>query len=77
MIYPSTHYSRPSPRIRCTDDSKYDGSAFMIPGLALGKLYGNSILVLLNNRFTIPGEGNAFHPEFEIPESYRRSTLEP
>jgi hypothetical protein len=29
--------------------------AFMIPGLALSKVYGNSILALLNSRLRIPG----------------------
>jgi hypothetical protein len=29
--------------------------AFIIPGLALGKVYGNSILALLNSRLRIPG----------------------
>lgn len=46
----------------------------MIPGLSLGKLYGNSMLVLLNNRFTIQGGRNAQHPEFDIP-SYRRPDI--
>ncbi|KAF9448374.1 hypothetical protein P691DRAFT_669516, partial [Macrolepiota fuliginosa MF-IS2] len=40
--------------------------AFMIPGLSLSKLYGNSILVLLNNRFTISGGRNTPHPDFDI-----------
>jgi len=46
----------------------------MIPGLSLGKLYGNSMLVLLNNRFTILDGRNAQHPDFDIP-SYRRPDL--
>jgi len=46
----------------------------MVPGLSLGKLYGNSMLVLLNNRFTILDGRNAQHPEFDIP-SYRRPDL--
>ncbi|EKM75693.1 hypothetical protein AGABI1DRAFT_102709 [Agaricus bisporus var. burnettii JB137-S8] len=37
---------------------------FTIPGLTLGKLYSNSILVLLNNRFTIAGGRN--EPAFEF-----------
>jgi len=47
---------------------------FMIPGLSLGKLYANSMLVLLNNRFTILGGRNTQHPDFDIP-SYRHSVL--
>lgn len=50
----------------------YNSSTLMIPGLTLGKLYSNSILVLLNNRFTIIGGRNAPHPDFDIV-SYRRS----
>ncbi|KAF9451797.1 hypothetical protein P691DRAFT_662504, partial [Macrolepiota fuliginosa MF-IS2] len=45
---------------------------FIILGLSLNKLYGNSILVLLNNRFTIFGGRNAPHPDFDIV-SYHRS----
>lgn len=49
-------------------------NSFVIPGLSLGKIYGNSILVLLNNRFTIPEGRNAHHPEFDIP-LYRGSAV--
>lgn len=49
-------------------------SWYLIPGLALGKLYGVSMLVLLNNRFTILGGRNSAHPDFDIP-SYRRSNV--
>lgn len=45
---------------------------YMIPGLALGKISGNAMLVLLNNRFTILGGRNSSHPDFDIP-SYRQS----
>ncbi|EKM82092.1 hypothetical protein AGABI1DRAFT_126440 [Agaricus bisporus var. burnettii JB137-S8] len=45
-----------------------------IPGLTLGKLYSNSILVLLNNRFTIAGGRNEPVFEFEA-NSYHLSDL--
>jgi hypothetical protein len=32
-----------------------DPGAFMIPGLALSKVYGNSMLALLNSRLRIQG----------------------
>ncbi|KXN92863.1 hypothetical protein AN958_07060 [Leucoagaricus sp. SymC.cos] len=47
---------------------------YMIPALALGKLSGNAMLVLLNNRFTILGGRNSTHPDFDIP-SYRQSIV--
>lgn len=54
--------------------SSLSPDGFMIPGLSLGKLYSNSILVLLNNRFTITGGRNAPHPDFDMV-SYHRSDL--
>ncbi|KAF9446770.1 hypothetical protein P691DRAFT_672871, partial [Macrolepiota fuliginosa MF-IS2] len=47
---------------------------FMMPGLSLGKLYSNSVLVLLNNRFTILGGRNAPHPESDVV-LYRRASV--
>jgi hypothetical protein len=35
--------------------SMFGPSAFIIPGLALSKVYGNSVLALLNSRLRIPG----------------------
>lgn len=52
----------------------FNDGQFMIPGLNLSKLYSNSALVLLNNRFTIPGGRNASHPDFDIA-SYRCSDV--
>ncbi|XP_006459755.1 hypothetical protein AGABI2DRAFT_142196 [Agaricus bisporus var. bisporus H97] len=49
-------------------------ATFAIPGLTLGKLYSNSILVLLNNRFTIEGGRNEPAFEFEA-DSYHLSDL--
>lgn len=46
----------------------------MITGLTIGKLYANSMLVVLNNRFTIHGGRNVPHSELDIP-SYRRLDL--
>ncbi len=43
---------------------------FMTPGLSIGKLYANSMLVLLNNRFTIPGGRNAHHSDFDISSGH-------
>ncbi|EKM75701.1 hypothetical protein AGABI1DRAFT_131939 [Agaricus bisporus var. burnettii JB137-S8] len=45
-----------------------------IPGLTLGKIYSNSILVLLNNRCTIAGGRNEPAFEFEV-DSYHLSDL--
>jgi hypothetical protein len=39
---------------------------YEIAGLSLGKIYSNSMLVLLNNRFTIGGGRNEPTLEFEI-----------
>ncbi|XP_006459765.1 hypothetical protein AGABI2DRAFT_116710 [Agaricus bisporus var. bisporus H97] len=47
---------------------------YIIPGLILGKVYSNSILVLLNNRFTIVGGRNEPIFEFEA-DSYHLSDL--
>jgi hypothetical protein len=38
--------------------STIDSNAFIIPGLALSKVYGNSTLALLNGRLRIPGGRN-------------------
>ncbi|KAF7776790.1 hypothetical protein Agabi119p4_5183 [Agaricus bisporus var. burnettii] len=45
-----------------------------IPGLTLGKVYSNSLLVLFNNRFTIAGGRNEPAFEFEV-DSYHLSDL--
>ncbi|KAF9448369.1 hypothetical protein P691DRAFT_704986 [Macrolepiota fuliginosa MF-IS2] len=45
---------------------------YMIPGLSLSKLYSNSMLVLLNNRFTITGGRNTPPSDFDIV-SYHHS----
>jgi hypothetical protein len=47
---------------------------FAIPGLSLGKIYSNSMLVLLNNRFTIGCGRNEPTLEFEI-QSYHLSDV--
>lgn len=47
---------------------------FLFPGLSLGKLYANSMLVLLNNRFTISGGRNAPYLAFDVL-SYHHSDL--
>ncbi|EKM82094.1 hypothetical protein AGABI1DRAFT_112221 [Agaricus bisporus var. burnettii JB137-S8] len=49
-------------------------NTYAIPGLTLGKIYSNSILVLLNNRFTIVGGRNEPGFEFEA-DSYHLSEL--
>ncbi|XP_006459761.1 hypothetical protein AGABI2DRAFT_116706 [Agaricus bisporus var. bisporus H97] len=49
-------------------------NAFFVPGLVLGKIYSNSILVLLNNRFTITGGRNEPAFEFEA-DSYGLSDI--
>jgi hypothetical protein len=46
------------------------GVESVIPGLSLGKIYSNSMLVLLNNRFTIGGGRNEPTLEFEIQSYY-------
>jgi hypothetical protein len=48
----------------------------MIPGLALSKVYGNSILALLNGRLRIPGGRNELDSacvvdHFSMPELQR------
>ncbi len=54
--------------------SAYAAQGGMVPGLTLGKLYANSMLVLLNNRFTILEGRNTPHLDFDIA-SYHRSDL--
>lgn len=51
----------------------------MIPGISISKIYSNSILVLLNNRFTIPGGRNSFNSELEIDQftTHQLQTMEP
>lgn len=39
----------------------------MVPGLAIGKLYAVSLLVLLNNRSHVPGGREADEPSFILP----------
>lgn len=43
------------------------GGFFMIPGLAIGKVYAISLLVLLNNRFMILGGRQKDEPSFLLP----------
>ncbi|KAF7776798.1 hypothetical protein Agabi119p4_5191 [Agaricus bisporus var. burnettii] len=54
-------------------------NGFMIPGISISKIYSNSILVLLNNRFTIPGGRNSFNSELEIDQftTHQLQTVEP
>jgi hypothetical protein len=40
-----------------------NSAAFMIPGLALSKIYGNSILALLNSRLSIQGGRNELNSD--------------
>lgn len=42
-------------------------NSYMITGLTLGNLHANSMLVLLNSRFTIEGGRNAKDLSFDIP----------
>jgi hypothetical protein len=44
-------------------------AAFIIPGLALSKVYSNSMLALLNNRLRIPGGRNEIASELVIDSS--------
>lgn len=46
---------------------KFSITAWLIPGLAIGKVYSNSMLALLNSRLTIVGGRNAGDP-FGISE---------
>lgn len=43
------------------------GAFFMIPGLAIGKVYAITLLVLLNNRFLIVGGRQKDEPSFLLP----------
>ncbi len=42
-------------------------TAWVLPGLAIGKVYSNSMLALLNSRLTIGGGRNSGDP-FDISE---------
>lgn len=47
---------------------------YLIPGLALSKISGTGMLILLNNRIVILGGRNTSHAEFDIP-AYRQSVI--